>query len=54
MKIMKLPFTYHPESVIPKGYQFYTCSNKDKWMPNWKPKYDLESGLINYMEYLAT
>ena len=53
MKIMKLPFTYHPENVIPKGYQFYTCSNKDKWMPDWKPKYDLENGLLDYMKCLV-
>jgi len=54
MKIMKLSYSYHPENIIPKGYQFYTCSNKDKWMPGWNPKYDLERGLTNYMEYLDT
>jgi lipopolysaccharide export system permease protein len=48
MNIMEIPFTYHEESSIPEGYQFYTCSDKSKWMPGWKPKYNLEEGLKNY------
>lgn len=54
LQIMGIPFTYHPESVIPVGYQFYTCSNKNEWMSGWKPKYNLESGLRDYVEYLVT
>ena len=54
MKIMKLSYSYHPEDIIPKGYQFYTCSSKDKWMEGWKPQYTLETGLKDYVEYLAT
>lgn len=48
LKIMKLDFVYLDESVIPKGYQFYTCSNNKKWMKGWKPKYNLELGLQDY------
>jgi ADP-L-glycero-D-manno-heptose 6-epimerase len=48
MNIMEIPFTYHEESSIPEGYQFYTCSDKSKWMPGWKPKYNLEEGLKDY------
>ena len=54
LDIMNIPYTYHPEDIIPKGYQFYTCSNKDKWMEGWKPQYTLETGLRDYIEYLAT
>jgi len=45
-------YTYHDESKIPKGYQFYTCSNKEKWMPGWYPNYMIEGGLKEYKDYL--
>ena len=54
MDIMGLSYTYHPENIIPEGYQFYTCSDKNKWMEGWLPEYDLESGLKDYVKYLAT
>ena len=54
MDIMNIPYTYHSEEIIPKGYQFYTCSNKDKWMVGWKPQYTLETGLKDYVKYLDT
>ena len=40
------------ENKIPEWYQFYTKSNKSKWLPNWKPKYNLEKGIKKYVEYL--
>jgi len=43
------PYYYLNEDKIPKGYQFYTCSNKDKWLPNWAPKYNLERGISDYI-----
>jgi ADP-L-glycero-D-manno-heptose 6-epimerase len=52
MSILYIPFTYHEEKDTPAGYQFFTQSNKDKWMPGWKPKYNLESGLYDYF-YLS-
>lgn len=52
LKIMEIPFTYVEESNIPKGYQFYTRSNKEKWMPNWNPRYNIELGLKEYLTYL--
>jgi ADP-L-glycero-D-manno-heptose 6-epimerase len=54
LDIMGIPYTYHPESMIPKGYQFYTCSNPNQWMEGWIPQYNLESGLKDYVEYLDT
>lgn len=52
MKNMEIPFTYLDESTIPQGYQFYTCSDKNKWMKNWKPEYNLEKGISDYKKYL--
>ena len=54
LRCLDIPFTYHSEDKIPKGYQFYTCSNKNNWMKNWEPKYNLERGLVEYKEYLST
>jgi len=54
LDIMNIPYTYHPESIIPEGYQFYTCSDNYMWMPGWHPEYNLESGLKDYLGYLDT
>jgi len=48
MKIMNIPYQYHDENLIPKGYQFFTCSNTKKWMTNWKSQWSLEDGLKEY------
>jgi len=47
-----LPYAYHNQSEIPKGYQFQTLSLENKWMPNWKPKFNLKKGLTEYKKYL--
>lgn len=52
MTIMGIPFNYTEKENIPKGYQFLTLSDKKKWMIGWEPKYDLETGLTLYKEYL--
>ena len=52
LDILDIDYSYLEENQIPKGYQFYTCSQKTKWMKGWKPKYDLEKGLKEYSEYL--
>tara|TARA_Y100001963_G_C6764163_1_gene441290 strand:+ start:246 stop:1037 length:792 start_codon:yes stop_codon:yes gene_type:complete len=49
---MELPYSYHSEDTIPEWYQFYTKSDKSKWLPNWKPKYTLENGIKEYKDYL--
>jgi hypothetical protein len=41
-------FHYYDKSDIPEGYQFFTESNKNKWMKGWSPKYNLEDGLKDY------
>ena len=48
MEILDIPFTYENESIIPKGYQFYTCSDKNKWMQGWVSEWNLEKGLNDY------
>ena len=47
-----LQYKYHNQSEIPKGYQFQTLSLENKWMPNWKPKFNLKKGLKEYKKYL--
>jgi ADP-L-glycero-D-manno-heptose 6-epimerase len=49
---MNIEYSYHDESVIPEGYQFYTCSSKDRWMDGWRPKYSLKLGIKDYLPYL--
>jgi len=52
MNILELPYTYYREDEVPLGYQFFTQSNKEKWMPGWYPEYTLEMGLKNYIEII--
>lgn len=52
LNILGIKFTYHDENKVPVGYQFYTKSNKNKWMNNWEPKFNLELGLQDYIEKL--
>lgn len=53
LKIMGFNYSYHPESIIPKGYQFYTCSDKKKWLTGWKPMWSLNDGIEDYKNYLT-
>jgi ADP-L-glycero-D-manno-heptose 6-epimerase len=52
LNILGFDFTYHEENKVPIGYQFYTKSNKNKWMMGWEPKFNLELGLQDYKEKL--
>lgn len=52
LNYMGIDFEYSDQSMIPVGYQYYTCSNKTKWMNGWKSKWDLELGIKNYLEFL--
>ena len=49
---LDIPYTYHDEKMIPEGYQFFTCSDKNKWMEGWNPEYNLEKGIEDYKNYL--
>ena len=52
LEILGLAYSYMDESLIPIGYQFYTCGDPEKWMPGWIPKYSLESGVMEYRKKL--
>lgn len=52
LNIMNIPFEYADESEIPQNYQFYTKADPNKFMPNWTPKYNLETGLNEYVDLL--
>ena len=49
---MGIEYNYTSEDVIPNGYQFYTCSNKIKWMKGWESKWTLEDGLKDYFNLM--
>ena len=49
LKILSIEYTYHEENKIPIWYQFFTKSNKEKWMKGWEPKFNLELGLKDYL-----
>jgi ADP-L-glycero-D-manno-heptose 6-epimerase len=49
---MKIGYEYTHEKIIPVGYQFYTCSDKNKWLTNWVPEWSLEKGIKNYLKHL--
>jgi ADP-L-glycero-D-manno-heptose 6-epimerase len=53
LDILKIKYTYNNEKDIPKGYQFHTKSNSDNWMFGWKPQYNLEKGLEDYLTFLS-
>ena len=50
---MNIPHEYLSADLIPKGYQFETKSDSDKWMPGWKPEFNLEKGIKAYSNYLG-
>jgi ADP-L-glycero-D-manno-heptose 6-epimerase len=52
LEILEIPYTYHNEDKIPKGYQFFTKSDENKWMNGWCPLFKINNGLIEYKKYL--
>lgn len=50
LETLKIKYKYVSESDIPKGYQFYTCSDPNKWMVGWQPKYSLTDGILDYVK----
>ena len=52
LNILEIPFTYHNENEIPKGYQFFTKSDENKLMNGWYPVFKINNGLIEYKKYL--
>jgi ADP-L-glycero-D-manno-heptose 6-epimerase len=52
LDIFGLKYSYVDESLIPIGYQFYTCGKPERWMPGWTPQYSLEAGVLDYKNLL--
>ena len=52
LDLMNIEYSYVQESEIPNGYQFFTQSNKDKWLPGWSSEWSLEKGINDYLIYL--
>jgi ADP-L-glycero-D-manno-heptose 6-epimerase len=52
LQLMEVDFKHEKINKIPKGYQFYTCANIDKFMNGWSPRYPLELGIKTYKQYL--
>tara|TARA_R110002074_G_scaffold251622_2_gene423150 strand:+ start:2323 stop:3147 length:825 start_codon:yes stop_codon:yes gene_type:complete len=53
LEFLGIEYKYASEDSIPKGYQFFTCSDRNKWLPGWQPVYNLEKGIIDYKKHLA-
>ncbi len=54
LDILDIKYGYTLSDDIPNGYQFFTESDRNKWMPGWNPKYNIELGLSSYKRYLDT
>ena len=54
MNIMDIPYFYRDEVDTPQGYQYFTCSKKERQMTDWEPLHTLESGLSRYKKHLET
>tara|TARA_R110000824_G_scaffold5670_3_gene26049 strand:+ start:12906 stop:13742 length:837 start_codon:yes stop_codon:yes gene_type:complete len=52
MDCMEFNYIYTDQKVVPKGYQYHTCSQKDKWLPEWRPKVVLKEGIEEYKNHL--
>lgn len=52
LDLLNIKYSYLPKETIPDWYQFNTCANKNKFVLNWKPEYNLERGIKEYKEYL--
>lgn len=52
LKLAKIKYNYLPENKIPLGYQFYTRGDSTKWLPGWKPKFNLSLGVTKYTSHL--
>ena len=49
---MGLQHREHAKNVIPDWYQYFTQANSSKFMPGWKPNYNLKLGTKLYKNYL--
>jgi ADP-L-glycero-D-manno-heptose 6-epimerase len=51
---MEISYTYHDKNMIPKWYQYFTKADRSKFMPGWKPYWNVLKGTEDYRETLGT
>jgi ADP-L-glycero-D-manno-heptose 6-epimerase len=47
-----IDYLYLDKSLIPSGYQFFTCGDPKRWMQGWTPLFSLEKGISEYIKVL--
>lgn len=52
LRLLNVNYEYLDAKFIPSWYQFNTCASKVRFLPNWKPKFNLERGMSEYKKYL--
>lgn len=52
LDIFEIPYHHRPPEDVPVGYQFVTKTDKKKWMPGWKPTYEIREAFSKYKEIL--
>jgi ADP-L-glycero-D-manno-heptose 6-epimerase len=52
LQVLGKKFSYHDRSLIPEGYQYSTIANRNNFLPDWVPEYDLERGLKKYKKVI--
>jgi len=53
MDILNIPYTFTDHSVIPEGYQFFTCANEKRILPNWHPEFEIKERIFQYKKHLC-
>ena len=51
-ELMDTTYIYDKIQNVPIGYQRFTQADKNKFMKDWEPKYDLTLGVTAYKNYL--
>ena len=49
---MNISWSYFEKEEVPSFYQNFTQADREKFLPLWYPKFTLENGIKDYMEYL--
>ena len=49
---IQIPYNYHSKDKIPNWYQHFTQADKSKFMPGWKPLWNIQKGTKEYKNYL--
>ena len=47
-----IDYEYHTQDKIPGWYQYFTQADREKFMPGWEPKNNVQLGTKKYKNYL--